>query len=187
METFTASNGMQLRTDEGGWLERCNRGQLGTGEWGKLNQLNAKAPSLVWDALREFFLHERDQELGRWRSNKHPDVVAYPLTEDLVRVFNEVTGNALGVSRGERDSWSEPGEQVGMLNSVGDEYFAAHPVPKPWHAAQPGEAWVITYGGEEYAVISDGAYFLWQAGSEQAITDSLITDAHRIWPEVPSE
>ena len=129
----------------------------------------------------ETTVSERDQGLGRWRWPENPDYVVYPSVRVLARVRTVVVLH-------------EPsGDNVYIPESSGfdtDEaraalaYFAAHPVSKPWHDAKPGEAWVITYGGEEHAVISDGAFFLWQSGSEQSIKDSRISAGRRIWPEV---
>ena len=188
METFIAENGGTVRV-----IQTATDGErtvVSVPRAYNLEEGGSSTAHLIDDqvgALREFFLAERDQELGRWRSNIHPDVVAYPLSEDLVRVFTEVTGNALGVSRGERDSWSEPGEQVEMLNSVGDEYFAAHPAPKPWHDAKPGEVWVLEMDGEERAFMLDSVDHFDHYGSYYEKDDPRITEGRRIWPEVPSE
>lgn len=173
-ETFTASNGLKvIITDNDVKVE--------------VRGLTPRV-ELVVDALKEWAASERDQELGRWRWPENPDYVVYkaPAGERVpdarhVTVSNESNGEAAwlfevgsgGVSGG--DSWARDAARA---------YFAAHPEPKPWHDAKPGEAWVITYGGDEHAVISDGSYFLWEAGSEQPIDDSRITDGRRIYPEV---
>lgn len=171
-ETFKASNGVEL--DE-------------YGEWAGGNMHSTEEEENA--ARIEFYQHLRDKELGRWRWPENPDYVVYkaPAGERVpdarhVTVSNESNGEAAwlfevgsgGVSGG--DSWARDAAR---------DYFAAHPEPKkPWHDAKPGEAWVITYGGDEHAVISDGSYFLWEAGSEQPIDDSRITDGRRIYPEV---
>lgn len=170
-ETFKASNGVEL--DE-------------YGEWVCGNMHSTEEEENA--ARIEFYQHLRDKELGRWRWPENPDYVVYkaPAGERVpdarhVTVSNESNGEAAwlfevgsgGVSGGV--SWARDAARA---------YFAAHPEPKPWHDAKPGEVWVITYGGDEHAVISDGSYFLWEAGSEQPIDDSRITDGRRIYPEV---
>lgn len=55
----------------------------------------------------------------------------------------------------------------------------AHPEPKPWHDAQPGEVFLVTWPGSEReeAVVVPGA---WPKAWE------CVTSARRIWPEVAS-
>ncbi|MDR6691374.1 hypothetical protein J2X55_002286 [Microbacterium sp. 1154] len=58
-------------------------------------------------------------------------------------------------------------------------YFDAHPEPKPWHGAEPGDVFLVTWPGSEReeAVIVPGA---WPKAWE------CVTSARRIWPEVSS-
>jgi len=179
MSKFTASNGIELTN-------------LG-GTWGRTKILFVedshpsnpkKSRETNFDdedflALREFFLHERDTELGRWRWPEDRNYVVYFRShgERFVHVYHEPSTGLHTEYRDEENDTS-----LGYSDAA-QAYFAAHPVSKPWHDAKPGEAWVISYGGEEHAVISDGAYFLRQGGSEQEITDSRITGGRRIWPE----
>lgn len=129
------------------------------------------------DSIRAQVLAERDRELGRWRWPENPNWVVYEIGEYAV-VMSERYADIRQFTRDEAAS------MTGLeFRQAARAYFDAHPEEKPWHSAKSGEAWVITYGGEEYAVISDGASFLWEAGSEQPITDTRITSARRIWPE----
>lgn len=70
----------------------------------------------------------------------------------------------------------------------------AHPEPKPWHRALPGESWVLVYLNEEVpAVASSGesGHIIFTAstneggGTEEFVTYSKhITAGRRIFPEV---
>lgn len=76
-DTFTASNGIRIPRDERG---------LPTLSIGNHTETQA---------LREFFQHERDEELGRVRWPENPDIVVYSEDfEGVVRVVNEVGGSA---------------------------------------------------------------------------------------------
>src|SRR5690606_1284379 len=119
------------------------------------------------DALREFFQHVRDEELGRWRWPKDPDYVVYP-TEDGFLVVRE----SVGLSEFRNGLYVHD-----MEGEAARDYREAHPERKPWEDAMHGEAWVITYNGGEHAVLCDGAYFTWPAGSMQHISDPDITAA----------
>ena len=86
------------------------------------------------------------------------------------------------------------------LQEVAREYFDAHPEPKPWHDAKPGEVWVLRiHTGPTFdhapAVVSSSANgnaiftaATYDAGGteEIALTAPQITYATRIWPEVAS-
>ncbi|WP_156316655.1 hypothetical protein [Leucobacter japonicus] len=171
-DKFVASNGIgvQLEPDDDAFLTDV-KGAGGVG-------LSFRGS--VTSALREFFQHERDQELGRWRWPENPGFVVYSRGVAGIRVTSEESGDSILALREAAETWADEPTFFGAARA----YFAAHPERKPWHDAKPGEAWVITYGGEEHAVISDGAFFLWEAGSEQPVGDSRITSGRRIWPEV---
>lgn len=92
-------------------------------------------------ALREFFRHERDEELGRWRDPMSPEVVVTEIDHGRVHVYNEAT-------RRYSEFYSAGPDRVHLLTS-GDyglnwpaiRYFAAHPVPMSWHDAKRDDVW----------------------------------------------
>ena len=61
MNTFTASNGVEIRPEEGYGAVVSN-----------LTLINEEM-----EALREFFQAEADERAGRWRWVEHPDYVVY--------------------------------------------------------------------------------------------------------------
>ena len=146
---------------------------------------------LTVEALRKHFQQERDEEMGRWRDPEETDMVCYLAKEDSVYVFNERTGNRAFYWL--RDSllarlWLEGAERDSY--NTARRYFAAHPEPKPWHDAAPGEVWVITVDGTRHvSQVLNTDKFLpnqhtsgWQPAAYD-VTDPLITNAYRVWPE----
>src|SRR5690625_4127026 len=69
-ETFTATNGLTFTFPEDGSI-RWESGH---------------PPRLVTAALREYFTHERDTELGRWR-DPETGLVVYQINDDPDAVF----------------------------------------------------------------------------------------------------
>ncbi len=141
----------------------------------------------VVQGLKQFFQNERDRQLGRWRWPDKPDYVVYPSelyltppSADLVTVFNERTGQSAHCRR-------EDDGNSGHFSLAARAYFAAHPEPKPWHDAKPGEVWALIVDGVEKAFTLHGD--LYRTGNLHDIeqTDGHITSGRRIWPEVPSE
>lgn len=122
-------------------------------------------------ALREFFQAEADERLGRWRWPADGGYVVYPLTEGVVAVVEEKNGTSGTFTRGQWVS-SPHGEAA-------HDYFNAHPEPKPWHDAESGDVFLVTWPGSEReeAVVVPGA---WPKAWE------CVTSARRIWPEVSS-
>lgn len=114
-EMFTASNGLTLSIYEDGII------------WE-----GGTKPKRYTDALREFFLHERDQELGRWRWPEDPDYVVYQACDDRVLVVDEETGNSKPFRRF-RSVFLNSG-----YNGAARAYFLAHPEPKPWMEVPEG-------------------------------------------------
>ena len=171
MSEFVASNGYNIVTHRAGQIE--------------LDGVNI-SPGRIY-ALREFFLAERDAELGRWRSKERPECVVYDvrgqalvLDEAGCRQFmygkHNLTGSTFAVGEAK-------------YRDVAREFFAAQPEPKPWHKAERGEVWELTYGGQPTAHVythrttEPGFAFL----SDRAIVsadDPDITAGRRIWPEV---
>ena len=123
-------------------------------------------------ALREFFLAERDAELGRWRSKEHPEYVVYPKHDGSVLVVLEGAGEGAYHYR------------------VAVEYFAAHPERQPWHDAQPGEVWELTCDGlpQKFLRVKyhDERWLNIRTGIE-ATAPLKATAGRRIWPEEKNE
>lgn len=197
-DTFTASNGLQvawmpddrgmkvLQTNaeyakrclpEYGW--RVVGGAIGASGYPGFTEESANAV-----ALREFFLHERDKELGRWRWPENRAFVVYPQPDGTVTVLDEVIGDGLFVRYGRATD-----EQTAEC-AAARAYFDAHPEPRPWHDAKPGEVWAITYEGVEQAwgVGFDGPpdmRFVFACGDSRiSASDVEISAGRRIWPEV---
>jgi len=179
MSTFTASNGAKVHISGGDWLTAVSTDP----DW------NVSFGTHAIDALREFFLRERDDELGRWRDPQFPEFVAYwhPVLSKLTVIWEPQGGS----TEFKRDDVPPPGSG-GLPEAVARAYFDAHPEPKPWHDAKPGEVWVLTVdGSEEFpcSVSPSGPDFepiahpVW---ATLARGSDRITSARRIWPEEPS-
>lgn len=169
MNKFTASNGVIVWKDEDGsvYTSRVDGSYF--------------APDDT-QALREFFLHERDQELGRGRWPENPYYVVYQDEDGYVSTVHEL----FGVERG---SYSRDGVDGGSVTDKSVQaaraFFAAHPEPKPWHDAKPGEVWVIELedGTECAATREHGVDFKLSYGNLMSPRDERIVAGRRIWPE----
>ncbi|MBO3663702.1 hypothetical protein [Microbacterium stercoris] len=100
----------------------------------------------VVDEIRRILDAERDEQLGRWRWPENPDYVVYPRENGSVTVFEESNPTAAltfwkHVRNAEVTS--------GAFMEAARAFFEAHPEPKPWHDAKPGELWAITFHGVE--------------------------------------
>lgn len=161
-ERFTASNGWYIEGDTLFW----ERGAFVDGE--------------ELEAVRLVLQEERDAQLGRWRSKKHPDYVVYKgAGESSIRVVSEVSGYC-----GYYDACPYPA--MAPIAEVAREYFDAHKPepPKPWLSAVHGEAWVIVFEGKERVAVVDDGYFVWAGGDDgYPLGHELITAGRRIWPE----
>ena len=140
-------------------------------------------PTADFAALRAFFQAERDEELGRWRDPENPNMVVYPHDDVNTTVHDETTGAYLNWSReqAEDDEYSH-----GFGFATARAYFAAHPEPKPWDAAQPDEIWVLTDGdrSEVFRCGENGLYSLKTGDPLSRLFPILtITSGRRIWPE----
>ena len=167
-ETFTASNGVTVES------------------FGSFGESYIRVSGVTLDdayegvALREFFQHERDKELGRWRWAEYSEWVAYPGDDDTVWVFDEEAHYLTRVGRNEVS-----GVQFSNNSALAAAraYFAAHPESKPWHDAKPGEVWelrVLCGPPNPYGVSGSGEFRHAQDGD---IVRAEITDGRRIWPE----
>lgn len=170
MEKFTASNGItvSVEPDDDMFIERV------PGVGGKVGLVG-----LVTKALREFFLHERDQELGRWRWPENPDYVVYP-----IRQRGALGKPASGLLRESSCDVSTHGRNDSDMPEPVRAYFAAHPEPKPWHDAKPGEVWEVANatGSPRLAWALEGGAFMYD--DESWVPRDAVTAGRRIWPEV---
>lgn len=120
-ETFTPSNGVTVTIDDNGYL-------LATTDDGMCHATGGAA--LGVQALREYFTHERDQELGRWRDPENTNIVVYRVPENdnkggrAVRVIDEATGTY--ASLWERDVKHF---ERGSMHATAARYFEQHPEP----------------------------------------------------------
>lgn len=175
MNTFTASNGILIKDQEAGLTVVCSGGR----------EDHVLTPSES-NALREFFRAEEDERLGRWRWPEDPDYVV--TTSDQFRageregwaIFtHEPTGLSCSAARSARG-----GLRVDQrFPEVADAFFAAHPEPKPWHKAEPGQVWLVN--GKVRAVVErvrEPHTFADPFYREMGIpvTDPSIVDARRI-------
>ena len=137
-------------------------------------------------ALREYFQHERDQELGRWRDPENPDRLVYPIDGEAVRVTNETDGEAVLVTRKHLDRCLVADA---FPCDLARRYFDAHPEPKPkpWEDAEPGEVWALTRKGNEFAALvvhwGEGTLLFNWNEDWCSINDPTIRAGRRIWPE----
>lgn len=140
-EIFTASNGRKVQGSD-----RFETGIRVSGFiWAELSNEQTQA-------LREYFLAERDKELGRWRDPVDSTFIVRSRNDELVTVFDEI--------KCEGTDWNRA-QVAQRLNSIchgydtAERYFDAHPEKKPWHDAEPGEWWEITFNGETHKALVD--------------------------------
>lgn len=194
MNEYTASNGVTVRDYP------SNSGAKAVRQEGHFDvPLGVDAVQ----ALREFFQAEADERLDRWRwpYEGNRDMLAYPLrdTPNQARVLDESTGIAHVICRDE-----QPERFVTAHTSAAAAYFEAHPEPKPWRDAKPGEVWSITGpsidreapqaadGGAIALCFEDNSgrlvptlYFVFGDGGASdniEIDDKVITAGTRIYP-----
>lgn len=176
---FVASNGWEV---EAGDLTDLDGESVASRAWGG------------WDALIEYGRHlertERDKALGRWRSPTHPEYVVYSLDPGRISVLHE---GACYISD-YREERARRDEKATVFAEVAVEYFDAHKPdahkpqePKPWLDAKPGEVWVLTLDGDEFAWgVGDGVdagKFIYAGGeSNVPLNYPGITAGYRIWP-----
>ena len=145
------------------------------------------------EALREYFQAERDEELGRWRDPENPDWIIYQADkEDAVWVFNEREGGGSQYwTRGIAGFYDPAYTGYSASHYAADRYFQAHPEPKPWEAAKPGEVWLVTLSHCEpqiCQVLKTHKFLPTQTdtgGQPPALPldHPTIITAHKIWPE----
>lgn len=167
MEKFTASNGIAVEKDVHGCVSV-----------GGINSLRDETQT-----LREFFQHERDQELGRWRSKEHPEYFGMADEGNYIGWFyNERTNHGFYADRDTNVRLYTAEER-----EVVAEYFGAHPEAKPWHDAKPGEVWLLTFlsGAQMIGLVDhDGECFISGVRELTVIESTAFAAGRRIWPEV---
>ena len=136
------------------------------------------------DELRAHLQAERDEQLGRWRDPENPNMVCYPVAGDLdaVWVMYEGDGSRYHATRTRRERLHPH-----YVSEAAGRYFQAHPVPKPWDAAQPDEIWVLTINNDREEVFRCGEHGLYQLKTGNPLCRVFpiltITGGRRIWPE----
>lgn len=187
MTEFTASNGVRVvLTNNGATLYSPGD------SWPmpEPHQMFANADVVI--GLREFFQHERDEELGRWRWPENPEYVVYLRNDGQACVFNEATGVTVYRFRGEHEHLEElrrqSGEEVMPHTHAARAYFEAHPERKPWDTASAGELWAFKTdpGTRETLWERDASESHWhlpgQTKAELGIHFTIVT-GRKIWPE----
>jgi hypothetical protein len=193
MSEFTASNGIRVVERTVGLLGVELKDQSGTNT---LRDFDHLAGAEV-DAMREYFQHETDAALKRSRWSENASVLVYVYSRDTVAVLDERSADVFRYTREEINRLRELGGPVADYARAAAEYFDAHPEPKPWHDAKPGDIWLLRFQGFETAeatpwgVRSDGALFEVEFvyppnGNTMALIDPEIVGAQRIWPEATS-
>ena len=184
MNDFTASNGFQIVDRPGGFHIIDDEGEDSLRDYSHLSDADM-------DALREFFRTEDDARLGRWRSTQYDYFVVYPdaIERDLCIVVNESGGKSHILTRDGRLVGSD--HAGGLFFDVAAEYFDAHPEPKPWRDAEPGEGWLLTIDGHECAAVTlpdpngvfCGVKFETAEHGLFGRHAAAITAGRRFWPE----
>lgn len=171
MNEYTASNGTRVRLDEAGDLDISSpSGWVGI------------CGGHVLVALREFFQHERDEELGRWRWPENAHFVVYAEDDGVHNVVNENTGLSLMATRGGVKNHDDQHADAARA------YFEAHPERKPWEDAKTGEVWALkTADGREeaYAVmwVRESDVVFENNNWRYPLDSDQVKSARRIWPE----
>lgn len=180
MSKFTASNGIgvEINEDEQIIFEVPNRPT--TPIWVTNGEI---------DALREYIIAQEDKRLGRWRWPESPSLVVYAWNPNWVNVVNENDGDAAQHRRQDVDA-ARDRNFIAITEAAARAYFDAHPEPKPWHDAKPGDVWALTVDGEESAFYPskslDRAFtpVKPESGRTAVSFDSFeITAGRRIWPD----
>ena len=133
------------------------------------------------EELRAYLQAERDEELGRWRDPKNPDMVCYPVAYDLDAVLVMYEGDMTRYYA-TRSTWKDVTPYC--VSEAAGRYFEAHPEPKPWEEAKTGEVWILTrYGAEEPFLVTGGEFTSTDLAVIVDLDSDSITAGRRIWPE----
>lgn len=178
-ETFTASNGVEVECGHMGHLNLQHPVQVSPLGFGHKD-------GDYMTALKEYFQHLRDEELGRWRDPENRDVVVYP-DGSLGGVYAVVeTGGGTYWYRRPVDEDDLAPLAPGHAAAV--RYFAAHPLPEPpapWLDAAPGDVWVLTIDGVErlFRRSQHGLYSIEHGiPLDKWVPTDSVTAGKRIWP-----
>lgn len=95
--------------------------------------------------VKQFFLWERDRELGRWRDPEAPNMVAYPAGDGSVRVRDETDGSGCLLNR---ESVAENDSGTAL---TAYRYLKAHPAPREL----PTALGTIIEGNGHQAILAD--------------------------------
>lgn len=175
--TFTASSGVKIEPTPLGIVMHSTSGY--------------KYPMYTSEvaALREFLQHERDEELGRWRSKLHPEWVGYYNGPNAGVLIDERCGAVHDIARSH--------VYDAIVTVLSTEYFAAHPEPKPWRDAKNGDLWQVKFDDDEEdddsrcALVAEltgrGLRFVIANGlmapAHYALDEPRIVMGRRIWPD----
>lgn len=154
MTEFTASNGIYIRWSDRNELEFKH--PMVSDRWREVSQF-ARTSNLA-SAIREFFQQEEDERLGRWRWPESPSYIVYPGRAGWLHVLREQFGTS------EVFRIEDVCASVWKPMSAAKAYLDAHPEPKPWHDAKPGEVWELTFsedggGGTDAWTVSRAGLF----------------------------
>jgi hypothetical protein len=181
MSGFTASNGVQIVDRPDG---------IGFQFPGDLLGSVTLQPDAI-QALSEYFQAKEDERLGRWRWPENPAYVVYPAPRDGAEPVDFdafVINEAIGAS-GEYVRADDDGNSIILASSLtraARAYFDAHPEPKPWDVAKPGEVWAFTIDGldgEHAAALHAKGEWTWTDGGPVNVVAGALVGARRIWPE----
>lgn len=185
-EIYTApTNGHEIRSTDAGGLRINLPG---------MDHAEGHEPQILVSgrvkSLREYFRDERDRELGRWRSSADPIFVGYKARPGKVKLVNEVTGDHEFYSRRQAGQFSQS-----EFDAIAEEYFDAHPEPKPWHDAKQNDVWALqikgsSLGPELYrfaqdTTCADSKVFRPVNNPDRVFFEarsSLIESAEKVWP-----
>ena len=177
---FTATNGIRIDSYVGLDAKQYMVGRFGENPITGTTFTHVTASAEGIEALREFFRHEEDERLSRWRSNVDTDIVGYAVDDASIRLVDEAThGNTSMFYRTDTDG-------LGPLSKAAREYFDAHPEPKPWDDGRFGEVWILTdeAGVQMPATFQAPGSWMFHGSMSSRFRDGLsITAGRKIWPE----
>ena len=185
MNDFTASNGFLIIDRPIGFQILDSKGNDTLRDYSHLSEMDM-------EALEEYFRFKEDARLNRWRDPENPVFYVYSGGAwdgvfSPIRIVAETNGASWVLDREDH----EPSVPQTVL-AVARRFFDAHPEPKPWHDAKPGELWVIRLGEEDEIGVSVEAFdpgadvFQVPGGESISITRSDITAGRCIWSGVQS-
>lgn len=145
MDSFVASNGTIITTPA--WKD-ASALHISDGS-GTLNVTPTRR-----DALRQFFLEEEDERLGRVRMPEYPDVVIYPSKSGgiWVRFWNQDSGTSVEFNSTSRVLTRPPEKDDTPTIRAARLYFSRLPKPLP---TKPGKYGAFELGedGRWYKVL----------------------------------